>query len=366
MSQEDCVSSTTDNRLMTVDATKPSQTCNRRYSEVMQEYLKRKRQRDGKIDDDTNIKPSEVLIRQADHTGPDGYSYVRWENLDNLGVLNVNAQVPVMEDCHDEDKYCSPGLSPYSPVTPESGADSFNTAKSHLSKSSSSLPTKTHVSPDARRVHNIIKLQTSVGLDTFRPGDFHAPGGLKAPVINVYSSGGSPKMGHTKDDCGESESRSLTVQPCESASRTYVINDKCKTFGGERTSVPFWEESVQSDASLMREIAQESNEGLLSPITLDFDQDSFSSELCHCYPPEEKGVSTYTLRHTPLQSIGKDGSPTFTSQPSKRQVNNEPMSQATVTARFQKLKRLHRCGWSLIVVGVVIIFIAVLVYFILE
>ncbi|XP_045136075.1 uncharacterized protein LOC123519018 isoform X3 [Portunus trituberculatus] len=320
MSQEDCVSSTTDNRLMTVDATKPSQTCNRRYSEVMQEYLKRKRQRDGKIDDDTNIKPSEVLIRQADHTGPDGYSYVRWENLDNLGVLNVNAQVPVMEDCHDEDKYCSPGLSPYSPVTPESGADSFNTAKSHLSKSSSSLPTKTHVSPD----------------------------------------------GHTKDDCGESESRSLTVQPCESASRTYVINDKCKTFGGERTSVPFWEESVQSDASLMREIAQESNEGLLSPITLDFDQDSFSSELCHCYPPEEKGVSTYTLRHTPLQSIGKDGSPTFTSQPSKRQVNNEPMSQATVTARFQKLKRLHRCGWSLIVVGVVIIFIAVLVYFILE
>ncbi|MPC54115.1 hypothetical protein E2C01_048022 [Portunus trituberculatus] len=166
----------------------------------MQEYLKRKRQRDGKIDDDTNIKPSEVLIRQADHTGPDGYSYV----------------------------------------------------------------------------------------------------------------------------------------------------------------------SVQSDASLMREIAQESNEGLLSPITLDFDQDSFSSELCHCYPPEEKGVSTYTLRHTPLQSIGKDGSPTFTSQPSKRQVNNEPMSQATVTARFQKLKRLHRCGWSLIVVGVVIIFIAVLVYFILE
>lgn len=37
--------------------------------------------------------------------------------------------------------------------------------------------------------------QSSAGLDTFRPKDSHTPTGLKAPVINVYSSGGSPKTG---------------------------------------------------------------------------------------------------------------------------------------------------------------------------
>ncbi|KAK8388869.1 hypothetical protein O3P69_020666 [Scylla paramamosain] len=338
MSQEECVSTTVDNRLMAVDAAKPSQicepsrTCNRRYSEVMREYLRRKRQRDGNIDD-TNIKPSEVLTRQADHTGPSGCSYVRWDNPDTPGLLSVNTQVPVVEEscevCDVQEEYCSPRLSPFSPLTPESGADSFSTAKSHFSSNPpTSLLPRTNVSPDSSSPDlaegyflprdNV----TSVGIDSFRSRDSHTPGGLKAPVINVYSAGGSPKMRHNEDECGQSESRCLAVQPCQSASRTYVLN----TFKEER---PFGEER-------------------------------------QCYPPEEKESSSYSLRHTSLQPWGNEGSPTFTWPPSEQQGSGRPVSQASVTARLQKLKRLHRLGWSLIVLGVIIIFLAVLIYFILE
>ncbi|KAK8388870.1 hypothetical protein O3P69_020666 [Scylla paramamosain] len=334
----------------------------------MREYLRRKRQRDGNIDD-TNIKPSEVLTRQADHTGPSGCSYVRWDNPDTPGLLSVNTQVPVVEEscevCDVQEEYCSPRLSPFSPLTPESGADSFSTAKSHFSSNPpTSLLPRTNVSPDSSSPDlaegyflprdNV----TSVGIDSFRSRDSHTPGGLKAPVINVYSAGGSPKMRHNEDECGQSESRCLAVQPCQSASRTYVLN----TFKEER---PFGEESVENDVSLMREAAQDSNENLLSPVALDFDQESFF-ELCQCYPPEEKESSSYSLRHTSLQPWGNEGSPTFTWPPSEQQGSGRPVSQASVTARLQKLKRLHRLGWSLIVLGVIIIFLAVLIYFILE
>ena len=51
--------------------------------------------------------------------------------------------------CDVQQKYCSPGLSPFSPVTPESGTDSFNTAKSQFSSiHSTSLPLTTNISPD--------------------------------------------------------------------------------------------------------------------------------------------------------------------------------------------------------------------------
>lgn len=45
-------------------------------SQVMKEYMRRRQHR-GEDTDEHNIKPSEVVIRQADDAGPSGATYVR-------------------------------------------------------------------------------------------------------------------------------------------------------------------------------------------------------------------------------------------------------------------------------------------------
>ncbi|MPC17528.1 hypothetical protein E2C01_010388 [Portunus trituberculatus] len=103
-----------------------------------------------------------------------------WDNFGDPRLLNVNSQVPVVENscevCDIQEKYYSLSLSSFSTTMPESGADSFNTA-SHFSKPSTSLPQKTNVYPDGLSPdlaegyflpHDNI---TSVGLDGFQPKD---------------------------------------------------------------------------------------------------------------------------------------------------------------------------------------------------
>lgn len=61
------------------------------FSQVMREYLKRRQHR-GSETDEHNIKPSEVVTRQADHAGPNGTSYVRWDNTLNLKLEAAGVQ----------------------------------------------------------------------------------------------------------------------------------------------------------------------------------------------------------------------------------------------------------------------------------
>lgn len=52
--------------------------------------------------------------------------------------------------------------------------------------------------------------------------------------------------------------------------------------------------------------------------------------------------------------------------PSKRQGSGDSLSRvAAATDRLKKLKRLRWLGWSMVIVGILLLFAAVLVYFVL-
>lgn len=59
----------------------------------MREYLRRRQHR-GDETDEHNVKPSEVVTHQADNAGPNGATYVRWDDFLTLR-LNFGVQYEV-------------------------------------------------------------------------------------------------------------------------------------------------------------------------------------------------------------------------------------------------------------------------------
>ncbi|XP_050717029.1 uncharacterized protein LOC126998881 [Eriocheir sinensis] len=356
-----------------------SQSCSRRYSEVVREYLQRRQQR-GDETDEHNIKPSEVVTHQADHAGPNGATYVSWGNPETPGMVASCVQpVPVMEDLcavHEvQEVHFPPRLSPFSPVTPESGAESYTTAKTHLS---SHIPSQ---SPRSRS-----RSQVPVGVDSLQAKH------CKAPLINIFSAGGSARF-HTfrhprqdEDDDSDFElqpplpmnllqsgrvdsngslitdgiSYCSSTQSSVSPSRTFVITPRAMN-----------DETVVNEWSVMRDEDCQVEESLINPVTLDFERNSClesDPSLCDeehigelAYPPEETDISSYKLKSKSPQSCESEGSSRFSWFSSTRKA-----SRQNIAEEDKKLQRLQVFCWVVVAVGFLLLVASVCLYFVLD
>lgn len=123
-----------DENLLTGAEYEVSKSTDRRYNEVVQEYLKIKL---GKTDSTvSNIPPSDVLTLHADQAGPDEGSYVSWECPDtphsqrlvtSPGLKKFDNIAPIHMQEGTEDKLPSSDPRPFSSVSSKTSALSKET-----------------------------------------------------------------------------------------------------------------------------------------------------------------------------------------------------------------------------------------------
>ncbi|KAG7174324.1 hypothetical protein Hamer_G003262, partial [Homarus americanus] len=235
----------------TTKALPVSRSTDRRYSEVVQEYMRKKQSRQGSASSYI-IQPSEVLTQQADQSGPNGTSYVSWDPPDT-----PRSQRPQNPEGNQSDAPLATTTAPGTPekdlgvplldvsrgsVTPtnrSSNEDSFTTAKSNLTRSRSpqnhgsksavgsqrspGSPFTYYVTPSTiNHFHGNLKStpkeEEEEQQQQQKTSTFHSPGSRangtprntsKHPAIKVISAGGSPRhLLRATDNEGNDESHS--------------------------------------------------------------------------------------------------------------------------------------------------------------